>query len=120
MRSIVVGVDESPGAAASLRWAAAERAVHDGALTAVLCWTYLETAPPGARPAFDPDYGDEQAGQALDAIVDGLLADGAPVVAAAPSTTAPPAACSRPRRTPTCSCWVVVVSAGCARSCSAR
>jgi nucleotide-binding universal stress UspA family protein len=81
VRSIVVGVDESPGAAAALRWAAGERAVHACTLTAVLCWTYLEQHRHGPDQHFDPEYGDEQAGQALDAIVEGVLGDDAGVVA---------------------------------------
>jgi nucleotide-binding universal stress UspA family protein len=81
MRSIVVGVDESPGAAAALRWAAGERAVHDCELTAVLCWTYLEQHRQQPDQPFDPGYGDEQARQALDAIVEGILGDGGDAVA---------------------------------------
>jgi nucleotide-binding universal stress UspA family protein len=81
MRSIVVGVDESPGAAAALRWAAGERAVHDCALTAVLCWTYLEQHRHEPNQPFDPSYGDEEARQALDAIVERILVDGAQAVA---------------------------------------
>jgi nucleotide-binding universal stress UspA family protein len=81
MRSIVVGVDESPGAAAALRWAAAERDVHDCTLTAVLCWTYLEQHRNEPDQHFDPEYGDEEAGQALDAIVAATLGASAEVVA---------------------------------------
>lgn len=80
MRSIVVGVDESPGAAAALRWAAGERAAHDCTLTAVLCWTYLEQHRHEPGQHFDPEYGGEEARQALDAIVAGILGDGAGVV----------------------------------------
>jgi nucleotide-binding universal stress UspA family protein len=73
MRSIVVGVDESAGAAAALRWAAAERALDDCALTAVLCWTYLEQHRSQPKQHFDPEYGDAAAREALDSIVEQVL-----------------------------------------------
>jgi nucleotide-binding universal stress UspA family protein len=73
MRSIVVGVDESVGAAAALRWAAAERALDDCSLTAVLCWTYLEQHRSQPNQRFDPEYGDTEARQALDTIVEQVL-----------------------------------------------
>jgi nucleotide-binding universal stress UspA family protein len=73
MRSIVVGVDESSGAAAALRWAAAERAVDDCELTAVLCWTYLEQHRSQPNQHFDAEYGDAAARQALDTIVEQVL-----------------------------------------------
>jgi nucleotide-binding universal stress UspA family protein len=73
MRSIVVGVDESVGAAEALRWAAAERAIDDCSLTAVLCWTYLEQHRSEPNQHFDPEYGDDAARQALDTIVERVL-----------------------------------------------
>jgi nucleotide-binding universal stress UspA family protein len=80
MRSIVVGVDESVGAAEALRWAAAERAIDDCSLTAVLCWTYLEQHRSEPNQRFDPEYGDAAARQALDTIVERALgADAAAV-----------------------------------------
>jgi nucleotide-binding universal stress UspA family protein len=81
MRSIVVGVDESTGAARALRWAAAERRVHDCSLTAVLCWNYLEQHQPEPGVPFDPEYGDEAARRTLDAIVERVLGEAAPHVA---------------------------------------
>jgi nucleotide-binding universal stress UspA family protein len=77
MRTIVVGIDESPSAAEALRWAASEREVHDCALTAVLCWTYLEQHRSEPDQPFDPGYGDDQARAALDAIVERVLGDDA-------------------------------------------
>ncbi len=46
METIVVGVDDSAGAAAALRWAVEEAAVRSSAVRAVVCW-----ADVGARPA---------------------------------------------------------------------
>jgi nucleotide-binding universal stress UspA family protein len=73
MRSIVVGVDESAGAAAALRWAAAERALDDCTLTAVLCWTYLEQHRSRPKQHFDAEYSDSAAREALDTIVEQVL-----------------------------------------------
>ena len=78
MRSIVVGVDESPGAAQALRFAAAERRWHDCSLTAVLCWNYLDQHQPEPDVPFDPAYGHDAARRTLDAIVERVLGDDAP------------------------------------------
>ena len=75
MRSIVVGVDESSGAADALRWAAEERRLHECSLTAVLCWTYLDQHQREPGQPFDPAYGDDAAHRALDAILDDVLGD---------------------------------------------
>jgi nucleotide-binding universal stress UspA family protein len=77
MDTIVVAVDESPGAAVALRWAAKEREVHDCELIAVLCWTYLEQHHSEPGQPFDAEYGDRQAGEALAAIVERQLGDAA-------------------------------------------
>jgi nucleotide-binding universal stress UspA family protein len=80
MESIVVGVDESAGAAEALRWAARESQLRSWPLTAVMCWGYL--AQHGATPdrPFDPSYTPADAQAALDAIVDRVLGDGAATV----------------------------------------
>lgn len=77
MRTIVVGVDESDGAAAALRWAMAA-AGDDGRVRAVLSWTYLDQhRGPGGSTEFDADYDEVQAAAALDAIVRRVAGDGA-------------------------------------------
>jgi nucleotide-binding universal stress UspA family protein len=80
MDEIVVGVDESSGAAEALRWAAAERRLHGCALRAVLCWSYLEQHQAQGDQPFDPAYGDAAARRALDAIVENVLGDEAAAV----------------------------------------
>jgi nucleotide-binding universal stress UspA family protein len=66
-RSIVVGVDESPGAAEALRWAVGEAAVHEAPLRALMAWGYLDQHPTGAP--FNPDYDEAVAGAALRKLV---------------------------------------------------
>jgi nucleotide-binding universal stress UspA family protein len=65
MAQIVIGMDESAGAAAALRWAVGEADVHGWSLTAVLAWAYLDQhhAEPGER--FDPAYDAADADVAL-------------------------------------------------------
>lgn len=78
MTTIVVGVDESEGAAAALRWAVQEADLRGATLTAVLAWAYLDQhhVP---RGSFDADYGEDDARAALDAIVAGTLGADVPV-----------------------------------------
>jgi nucleotide-binding universal stress UspA family protein len=66
---IVVGVDESAGAAAALRWAVREADVRGWSLLAVLAWTYLDQHHVIVGEPFDPAYGEADAVAALDAIV---------------------------------------------------
>jgi nucleotide-binding universal stress UspA family protein len=66
---IVVGVDESAGAAAALRWAVREADVRGWSLLAVLAWTYLDQHHVIVGEPFDPVYGEADAVAALDAIV---------------------------------------------------
>jgi nucleotide-binding universal stress UspA family protein len=80
MRSIVVGVDESPGAAAALRWAAREGQLHECPITAVLCWGYLDQHRGTPDGPFDPAYSAVDARAAVDAIVDGVLGEGAAAI----------------------------------------
>jgi nucleotide-binding universal stress UspA family protein len=70
---IVVGVDESAGAAAALRWAAHEAEVHGWSLNAVLAWTFLDQHHVTVGEPFDPSYGEADALAALDSIVDAAL-----------------------------------------------
>lgn len=69
MGQIVVGVDESAGAAAALRWAVREAGVRGWSLTAVLAWGYLDQHHAVAGQPFDPEYREADAVAALDAIV---------------------------------------------------
>ena len=70
MGHVVVGVDESAGAAAALRWAVAEAEARGWSLTAVLAWGFLDQHHARVGEPFDPAYGeaDVWAG-ALDAMV---------------------------------------------------
>jgi nucleotide-binding universal stress UspA family protein len=80
MRSIVVGVDESSGAADALRWAAREGELHECPVTAVLCWGYLDQHHGTPGGPFDPAYSRVDARAAVDTIVDGVLGDGAAAI----------------------------------------
>lgn len=71
MSRIVVGVDESEGARAALRWAVREAQAHDGTVLAVLAWGFLDQHPPGAD--LDPGYSESDAAAALGAIVSETL-----------------------------------------------
>jgi nucleotide-binding universal stress UspA family protein len=68
VKGIVVGVDESDGAASALRWAAREAELRGSPLTAVLAWSYMEQHHVPRGP-FDPEYGEDDARAALAAIV---------------------------------------------------
>ena len=75
---IVVGVDESDGAAEALRWAVREAAARDAVLTAVLVWGWLDQhhLDPGAP--FDPEYHEADALAMLEQMVQKALPDGVP------------------------------------------
>jgi nucleotide-binding universal stress UspA family protein len=66
---IVVGVDESPGAAAALRWAVGEADVRGWSLTAVLAWGFLDQHHATIGEPFDPTYGEVDAVAALESIL---------------------------------------------------
>jgi nucleotide-binding universal stress UspA family protein len=85
MGRIVVGVDESSGAAAALRWAVREADKRSWSLTAVLAWGFLDQHHPVNGQPFDPTYGEADAAAALDAIV--AAAVGSPDAAAAVERT---------------------------------
>lgn len=65
VRRIVVGVDESAGAADALRWALAEAQLRDAELTAVLAWDLLDQHHAVAGERFDPSYGSAEAEAAV-------------------------------------------------------
>ena len=69
MGRIVVGVDESAGAADALRWAVREAKVRDWSLTAVLAWGFLDQHHATVGAPFDPTYGEADAIAALESIV---------------------------------------------------
>jgi nucleotide-binding universal stress UspA family protein len=69
MGRIVVGVDESAGAAAALRWAVREAEVRGWPLTAVLAWGFLDQHHAVVGAPFDPTYGEADAIAALGSIV---------------------------------------------------
>jgi nucleotide-binding universal stress UspA family protein len=81
MGTIVVGVDESPGAAEALRWAASEGARRDWTVSAVMCWGYLDQHHPTTRHQFDPAYTAAHANAVLREIVVRVLGEAAPAVA---------------------------------------
>ena len=74
---VVVGVDESDGAAAALRWAVAEGELHGWRVTAVMAWGFLDQHHTIAGVPFEPDYGEKDAEEALDAVVVRAVGDGA-------------------------------------------
>ncbi len=69
MGRIVVGVDESAGAAAALHWAVREAEVRGWSLTAVLAWGFLDQHHAIVGEPFDPSYGEADARAALDSII---------------------------------------------------
>lgn len=64
-RAIVVGIDESDGAADALRWAASEAGFHQADLTAVMAWGFLDQHHTIVGERFDPAYGEQAATDAL-------------------------------------------------------
>jgi nucleotide-binding universal stress UspA family protein len=73
---IVVGVDESAGAAHAIRWAIGEGETRGWSLTAVLAWGFLDQHHGTVKQPFDTTYGEADALVALNAIlVDAVGAD---------------------------------------------
>jgi nucleotide-binding universal stress UspA family protein len=64
-RRIVVGVDESDGAADALRWAAQEAEPDDAELTAVMVWGWFDQHHLLDASKWDPEYGEGEAHAAL-------------------------------------------------------
>lgn len=65
MKTIVVGLDGSDGAADALRWAVAEGAIRGWAVEAVLAWGFLDQHHASGGERFDPDYSSKDANDAL-------------------------------------------------------
>jgi nucleotide-binding universal stress UspA family protein len=78
--SIIVGVDESAGAAEALRWAAHEGDLHGWPVTAVLCWGYVDQHHGTTPHPFEPGYTVSDATAALHTIVGQVLGEGAATV----------------------------------------
>jgi nucleotide-binding universal stress UspA family protein len=70
MAQIIVGMDESEGAAHALRWAVGEGAGRDWKIRAVLAWSYLDQHQLEATGTFDPAYNEEVARKTLAAAVE--------------------------------------------------
>lgn len=69
MNHVVVGVDESEGAAHALRYAVEEATLHGWAVTAVMAWGFLDQHGTIVGERFDPSYGEADALAVLDEIV---------------------------------------------------
>ncbi len=80
MGSIVVGIDESAGAAEALRWAAREGELRGWPVTAVLCWGYLDQHHGTAPHVFEAEYTAADADAAARTIVMRVLGEGAGAV----------------------------------------
>ncbi|HET6950470.1 MAG TPA: universal stress protein [Acidimicrobiales bacterium] len=78
MREIIVGIDGSENAAAALRWAVAEAALHGAGVTAVFAWGFVPPGHAGNGHTFDTGYGSGTAEAALrDAVEAAIGADAA-------------------------------------------
>jgi nucleotide-binding universal stress UspA family protein len=64
-RRIVVGVDESDGAAEALRWAIREAAFDDATVIAVMAWSFLDQHRLPGDDNWDPAYDESRAKTAL-------------------------------------------------------
>lgn len=69
MGEVVVGVDESEGAAQALRWAVDEAQLHGWTVTAVLAWGFLDQHQTIVGERFDPTYDEGDADAALASLV---------------------------------------------------
>lgn len=87
MKTIVVGVDESDGAARALQWAVDEAALHGAQVRAVMAWDWLDQHRPGPSN-FDPKYDQDDAEANLHRLVTTAVGD-APVEAQAVCEVAP-------------------------------
>ena len=81
-KTIVVGVDGSPGSRKALTWAAAEAAVHDAELVVVNVWEHTLMPPAGSvsvSERFVPDSSQRTADDLIQVIKD-ELGDDPPVL----------------------------------------
>ena len=77
MERIIVGVDGSECSADALRWAQREARIRDATVTALLAWNFLDQHHVDGETTFDPHYGEAEAQQALDVLVQRALGDDA-------------------------------------------
>jgi nucleotide-binding universal stress UspA family protein len=75
---IVVGVDESEGAAEALRWAVREADARGAVLTAVLVWGWLDQHRLDRSEPFDPAFDEDDALGTLERVVARTLGDDVP------------------------------------------
>jgi len=90
MGDIVIGIDQSAGAAAALRWAHREAGLRGWSLTAVMAWGLLDQHHADRGAPFDPDYGEADALSALEGTVE------AEIGAEAATTVTRRVVCDRP------------------------
>jgi nucleotide-binding universal stress UspA family protein len=76
MNGVLIGVDESDGAAAALCWGVEYAARRGVPATALLAWTYRDQHQLVPNAPFDPDYGGDNARRDLEAIVARALGPG--------------------------------------------
>jgi nucleotide-binding universal stress UspA family protein len=74
MTGIIIGVDESDGAAAALRWGVAHGKRRHEPVTALLAWTFRDQHHLDPHAPFETRYGHEEARRDLDAILVRALA----------------------------------------------
>lgn len=79
MAHVIVGVDESEGAAQALRWAVDEAAGRDWQIRVILAWDYLDRHQPDIPRHVDLGYDADEASKNLATIVDRAV--GAPAAA---------------------------------------
>lgn len=75
MHGIIIGVDESDGAAAALRWGVEHAHRRHEPVTALLAWTYRDQHQLDPNAEFDLRYGHDDAHRDLVAIVTRALGD---------------------------------------------
>jgi nucleotide-binding universal stress UspA family protein len=77
-KHVVVGVDESAGAAEALKWAVREADARGAVLTAVLVWSWLDQHHVYQSEHFDPAFDEDDAFGTLERIVARTLGDEVP------------------------------------------
>lgn len=70
MGHVVVGMDNSPGAATALRWAVRQADLRGWDVTAVMAWSYLDQGNITADRRFDPSFSQDEAEEALAAAIE--------------------------------------------------
>lgn len=112
VQTIVVGVDESAGAAIGLRWAVREACLDDAQVAAVMAWGFPDQHHTIAGERFDPGYGEDDALDALRTFVAEAVGDDAATVDARVCAIYPRARCWTPPLAPICWWWARAGLAG--------